>query len=129
MLHSDCASHIPAFRIRGRLCKTNQASNTAFRGFGGPQGMLIANMWMDHGAHALGLAPVDVYEKNMYKAGAVTHFGQAIEGERLEACWQDVMRTSEWRERRAAVDTFNTASRCADRLHRLRLRCNAVQLG
>lgn len=115
ILHADCAAYIPAVRIHGRLCKTNQASNTAFRGFGGPQGMLMANMWMDHGARALGIPAVDLYTKNMYGSGGISHFGQAVDGERVEACWRDVLRTSEWPQRRAAVDAFNKGSRCATR--------------
>jgi xanthine dehydrogenase/oxidase len=113
ILHSDCTAHIPALRIRGRLCRTNQASNTAFRGFGGPQGMLIANMWMDHGARALGMPLAEVFARNMYTAGSVTHFGQSIEGDRLEACWQEVTRSSDWEQRRTAIDGYNAGSRCA----------------
>ena len=54
MTHCDNAYKIPNMNLFGRICKTNQASNTAFRGFGGPQGMMIAEQWITHVAEYLG---------------------------------------------------------------------------
>lgn len=113
ILHSDCAFDIPAVRISGRLCRTNQASNTAFRGFGGPQGMLVANTWMDALARKLGMPVEAVQERNLYAEGAVTHFGQPLVHNRLHACWNGVMESAEWQKRRSAVDVFNQHSRWA----------------
>lgn len=111
LLHSDCTFHIPNMRIRGRLCRTNQASNTAFRGFGGPQGMLVASMWMDAVAQALGMPMHTLQERNMYGEGAITHFGQELVHNRLPACWQRVTDTSAYHRRREEVDAFNAATR------------------
>eukprot|EP00892_Ulva_mutabilis_P007836 jgi/Ulvmu1/5424/UM022_0219.1 len=111
LLHSDCTFHIPNMRIRGRLCQTNQASNTAFRGFGGPQGMLVASMWMDAVAHALGMPLHAVQERNLYGEGAVTHFGQPLVHNRLPACWQQVTEKSNYHVRRKEVGKFNAATR------------------
>ena len=47
LLHSDCCYKVPHMRVRGHMCKTHQASNTAFRGFGGPQGLMFAEMWIE----------------------------------------------------------------------------------
>ena len=78
VLHSDGTYKVPNMRIQARICRTNQASNTAFRGFGGPQGMLVANTWMSHLAGDLGIPFETVQERNMYqKADPVTHFMQA----------------------------------------------------
>jgi xanthine dehydrogenase/oxidase len=54
MTHSDNVYRIPNVRIRGKICKTNLATNTAFRGFGGPQGLLIAEQWINHVSEVLG---------------------------------------------------------------------------
>ncbi len=71
MLHSDNAYHIPAMRITSHRLKTNTQSATAFRGFGGPQGMLGIERVLDHLAHATGLDPVEVRRRNYYADAAV----------------------------------------------------------
>jgi xanthine dehydrogenase/oxidase len=53
-MRSDGTYVVPCVRIQGNLCRTNQASNTAFRGFGGPQGLLFAEMWMERIAREIG---------------------------------------------------------------------------
>ena len=121
MLHSDGTSHLPNVRIRGRLCRTNQASNTAFRGFGGPQGMLVADTWLAHLGHELGLPFEAMQERNMYREGQRTHFGQALEHNRLGKCWAAAKRLSAWGERRAATDAFNAQSRHAATVRRAAL--------
>jgi len=60
MLHADNAYHLPAARITSHRLKTNTQSATAYRGFGGPQGVLGIERVMDHVAHVLGLDPVAV---------------------------------------------------------------------
>lgn len=117
LMHSDCAFHIPNMRIRGRICRTNQASNTAFRGFGAPQGMLVAGIWMDAVSKELGIPLHELQERNMYGEGAVSHFGQEIVHNRLPACWQRLTETSEYDKRRRQVDEFNATTRyrsCSD---------------
>ena len=68
MLHADNAYHLPHVRIESHRLKTNTQSATAFRGFGGPQGMLGMERVMDHIAHDLGLDPVAVRRANYYSA-------------------------------------------------------------
>ena len=68
MLHSDNAYYIPAVRIESHRLRTNTQSNTAFRGFGGPQGMLGIERLMDHVAHVVGRDPVEVRRLNYYRA-------------------------------------------------------------
>lgn len=60
MFHSDNVYVVPNIDIKGNVCKTNITSNTAFRGFGGPQGMLITENWIEHIARVVGKRPEDV---------------------------------------------------------------------
>ncbi|GHG89092.1 aldehyde oxidase [Pseudodonghicola xiamenensis] len=66
MLHADSAYRLPQARIESHRLKTNTQSATAFRGFGGPQGMLGMERLMDHAAHQLGLEPVELRRRNYY---------------------------------------------------------------
>jgi xanthine dehydrogenase large subunit len=72
MLHADNAYWIPAIRIESHRLRTNTQSNTAFRGFGGPQGMVGIERLMDHVAHAVGRDPVEVRRLNYYRAAEAT---------------------------------------------------------
>lgn len=112
MSHSDGSFRLPASRIRGRLCRTNQASHTAFRGFGGPQGMMVCNLWMDHVAKAVGIPLPALQQMNLYRAeGDVTHFGQELSECRLPRCWEEVSAMAGIETQRAEVDAFNATSR------------------
>ncbi len=70
MLHADNAYHIPALRVESHRLRTNTQSATAFRGFGGPQGMLGVERVLDHVAHAVGRDPVEVRRANFYAEAA-----------------------------------------------------------
>ncbi|KUP95087.1 xanthine dehydrogenase molybdopterin binding subunit [Tritonibacter horizontis] len=70
MLHADNAYAIPAIRIESHRLKTNRQSATAYRGFGGPQGMIGMERLMDHAAHCLGFDPVEIRLRNYYDAPA-----------------------------------------------------------
>ena len=67
-------SLIHFYRVVGKACKTNMPSHTAFRGFGGPQGHLIAETWMDHMASVLNKPAHEVREKNLYNEGELTYY-------------------------------------------------------
>lgn len=90
LLSCNNAYRIPHMRVRGRLCRTNLPSNTAFRGFGGPQGMIAAEAWLEHAARTLGLAPEILRARNMYRSGDVTHYGQTIERCTLPRIWREL---------------------------------------
>ncbi|XP_004451136.2 xanthine dehydrogenase/oxidase isoform X2 [Dasypus novemcinctus] len=107
LFHMDNCYKIPNIRGTGRLCKTNLASNTAFRGFGGPQGMFIAEHWMSEVAVTCGLPAEEVRRKNMYKEGDVTHFNQKLEGFTLSRCWEECLANSQYQARRSEVENFN----------------------
>ena len=114
LFHSDGAYKIPNFRARGKCCKTNLPSNTAFRGFGGPQGVLFAEMWMDRVARTLGRTAEEVREANLYEEGEACHFGQVMESSQLRNCWTQATKGgvggASYAERRAAVAAFNAAN-------------------
>uniref|UniRef100_A0A8C6N089 Xanthine dehydrogenase n=1 Tax=Mus spicilegus TaxID=10103 RepID=A0A8C6N089_MUSSI len=107
VFHMDNAYKIPNIRGTGRICKTNLPSNTAFRGFGGPQGMLIAEYWMSEVAVTCGLPAEEVRRKNMYKEGDLTHFNQKLEGFTLPRCWDECIASSQYQARKMEVEKFN----------------------
>ncbi|KAM9177432.1 xanthine dehydrogenase/oxidase-like [Dugong dugon] len=107
LLHMDNCYKIPNIRGTGRLCKTNLPSNTACRGFGGPQGMLIAEYWMSEVAVTCGLPAEEVRKMNMYKEGDLTHFNQKLEGFTLTRCWDECLASSQYQTRKNEVEKFN----------------------
>uniref|UniRef100_A0A5F8H074 xanthine dehydrogenase n=1 Tax=Monodelphis domestica TaxID=13616 RepID=A0A5F8H074_MONDO len=107
LFHMDNCYKIPNIRGIGRLCKTNLSSNTAFRGFGGPQGMLIAEYWMSEVALTCRLPAEEVRRLNMYKEGDLTHFNQKLEGFTLPRCWDECLESSKYHARRNEIETFN----------------------
>ena len=105
--HVDGCYRFPNIHVRGRLAKTNTVSNTAFRGFGGPQGMFIAETYMEEIADHLGI-PVDrLREINMYKPNDRTHFKQALKDWHVPLMYQQVLQGSDYAKRRQAVDEYN----------------------
>nr|DBA27333.1 TPA: hypothetical protein GDO54_011493 [Pyxicephalus adspersus] len=111
LFHMDNAYRIPNIRGTGYVCKTNLPSNTAFRGFGGPQGMMVAEAWMSDIAQVCKLPPEHVRKLNMYKEGDLTYFSQKLEGFNVERCWEECLRNSSYQERKAAIEKFNRQHR------------------
>ena len=112
MFHADNAYFLPEFRILSKRVKTNTVSNTAFRGFGGPQGVLAIERVVDAIAWHLGLDPLDVRKANFYRGGGdVTPYGQTVEDhEVIHRLIEELERTSDYRRRRKEIETFNAAS-------------------
>ena len=111
VFHLDNAYYIPHVEFSGRVAKTNVASNTAFRGFGGPQGMLVIEEIIDRIARTLGLPPEVVRERNLYRGTGetnTTHYGQEIEDNRIERVWQELKASSEFEKRRAEIAEWNS---------------------
>jgi xanthine dehydrogenase large subunit len=112
MFHADNAYHLPAARIVTKRMKTNTVSNTAFRGFGGPQGMLAIERVIDQIAWTLGIDPLDVRKRNLYGPGRdVTPYGMQVTDNILPELIDTLERTSDYRERRKTIAEFNRASR------------------
>ncbi|NIX76925.1 xanthine dehydrogenase molybdopterin binding subunit [Microvirga sp. c23x22] len=112
MFHSDNAYWMPAVHVGSKRLKTNTVSNTAFRGFGGPQGMLAIEHVMDQIAWATGRDPLDVRYANFYTPGQnITPFGMEVEEtDTLFGLVQTLERTSDYRARRAEIAAFNATS-------------------
>jgi xanthine dehydrogenase large subunit len=113
MFHAANAYWLPDVKVASRRLKTNTVSNTAFRGFGGPQGMLTIERVMEAIARERGLDPLDVRKANFYRAGAdKTPFGQTVEDtETLPALIEELEISSDYRARRRQIAAFNAASR------------------
>ncbi|MEO0701202.1 MAG: xanthine dehydrogenase molybdopterin binding subunit [Pseudomonadota bacterium] len=121
MLHADNAYHLPHVRIESHRLKTNTQSATAFRGFGGPQGMVGIERVMDHIAHALGRDPLDVRRANYYRSAAdasgwsvsakmkpqTTPYHMAVEDFILHEMTDRLVDTSDYAARAQAVAAWN----------------------
>ncbi|KAF2141261.1 uncharacterized protein K452DRAFT_318915 [Aplosporella prunicola CBS 121167] len=105
--HIDGVYLIPNVHVRGRVCKTNTVSNTAFRGFGGPQGMFIAETYMEEVADHLGISVDKFRQINMYKAGDITHFNQELKDFYVPLMYEQVQEESEYARRRQEIEEFN----------------------
>ena len=110
LFHADNAYYLPNADLTGLVCKTHKTSQTAFRGFGGPQGMIVIEDVLDRAARTLGLAPELVRERNFYREGQTTHYGQLVkDANRIETIWTQLKASSEFGERRAGIERFNVA--------------------
>lgn len=112
MFHADNAYFYPALHIRSRRLRTDTVSNTAFRGFGGPQGMMFAERMMEEIAIQTGLDPLDVRKRNLYGKGRdVTPYGMKVEDNIAPQVIAALETSSDYRARRKEIDKFNVKSR------------------
>jgi xanthine dehydrogenase large subunit len=108
LCHIDNAYWIPNVRVHGRIAKTNKTSQTAFRGFGGPQGMLVTEDILGRCAPLLGLDPAELRRRNFYQQGQSTPYGQLVRHpERMGRVWDQVLDQSDFARRSADVAEFN----------------------
>ena len=112
MFHAGNGYWLPDVSIATRRLKTNTVSNTAFRGFGGPQGMIAIERVMDAIARERGLDPLDVRKANLLRAGAErTPYDQTVEDyETQRTIIEDLEVSSDYRSRRKQVAAFNASS-------------------
>ncbi|WP_261623470.1 xanthine dehydrogenase molybdopterin binding subunit [Nesterenkonia marinintestina] len=111
LCHIDNAYSIPDVEVQGRIARTNKTSQTAFRGFGGPQGMLIIEDILGRCAPALGVAPDELRRRNLYSAGDITPYGQPVRhAERLEDLWGQLEERGDADRRRREIEEFNAAN-------------------
>ncbi|MFM2243812.1 MAG: xanthine dehydrogenase molybdopterin binding subunit [Verrucomicrobiota bacterium] len=112
LFHLDNAYHIPHVRFRGQVCRTNLTSQTAFRGFGGPQGMLVIEEILARVAEVTGIPPEKVRETNFYHGHGetnTTHYGQEIEDNRIQRIWGELLDQSSFAARRREIDDWNAS--------------------
>ncbi|MBC56318.1 MAG: xanthine dehydrogenase molybdopterin binding subunit [Confluentimicrobium sp.] len=110
MLHADNAYHLPHARIESHRLRTHTQSATAFRGFGGPQGVVGIERVLDHIAHALGKDPLQVRRANFYQNGQTTPYHMVVEDFVLDEMIEELTETAEYHQRRAAIAEWNAAN-------------------
>lgn len=124
MFHSDNAYYLNNATVTGHRCKTHTTSNTAYRGFGGPQGVILAELMMDDIARHLGEDPLTIRKRNLYGIkhdhirtadGEVdernqTHYGQTVEHNVLPELIEELEKTSDYWQRREEIKEFNANS-------------------
>ena len=111
MLHCDNAYYIKNLRVTGQVCKTNTAPSTAFRGFGGPKGMLTIENIMEEVAQTLKKDAFDIRQLNLYQQGNKTHYGQTIEEDLLSKLFHKIRTTSNYDQRRIEINEYNKVSK------------------
>lgn len=112
LCHIDNEYWIPNIRVDGRIAKTNRTSNTAFRGFGGPQGMLVFEDILGRCAPLLGLDGMELRQRNFYRAGQTTPYGQMVRHpERIRQTWDQVVANGDVAVRRREIAAFNATHR------------------
>ncbi|XP_049426123.1 aldehyde oxidase 6 [Epinephelus fuscoguttatus] len=111
LLHFDNAYNIPNLRGHGAACRTNLPSNTAFRGFGVPQSLMVMEIMINDVAMVLGRPADQIREINMYKGPSVTHYKFEFDPENMLRCWEECKGKSDYSARRRAVDQFNQQNR------------------
>ncbi|XBJ24469.1 hypothetical protein VPH35_002343 [Triticum aestivum] len=111
VFHSENVYAIPNIRVSGKVCFTNFPSNTAFRGFGGPQGMLIAENWIHHMATELKRSPEEIKELNFQSEGTELYYGQLLQNCTMHSVWDELKASCNILEARKAVNVFNSENR------------------
>jgi len=116
MLHADNAYFLPAVRVKSFMHKTHTPSNTAFRGFGGPQGMVGMERIIDAIAHHLGLDPVLVRQRNFYPDASrpdplrqMTPYGMEVTDAPINALTDQLITSSDYHARRAQIEAENAS--------------------
>ncbi|HVL21350.1 MAG TPA: xanthine dehydrogenase molybdopterin binding subunit [Amaricoccus sp.] len=109
LFHADNAYYYPAVRLVSKPMKTNTVSNTAFRGFGGPQGLIIAERIMEEIAYALGKDPIEVRRANFYGQGErnVTPYHQTVTDNIIDRVVDELAESADYAARRQAVIDWN----------------------
>lgn len=107
LFHADNAYYYPDVRVSSHPMRTNTVSNTAFRGFGGPQGVIVAERMIEEIAYALGRDPYDIRRKNLYQNGHLTPYHQEITDQILPRIFDELENSSDYHARRQAVLDWN----------------------
>jgi xanthine dehydrogenase large subunit len=109
LFHADNSYFIPNLKVTGTMWKTNLPSNTAFRGFGGPQGMAVIENAIDRIARYLKKDAAEIRYLNFYgeQSRNQTHYGQIIDRNRLFVLWNKLYQSSDYKNRRKSINEFN----------------------
>lgn len=111
LFHATNSYFVPNVRATGYSCKTHLPPNTAFRGFGGPQGMYVIEAAIADAANELNIAPREIQEKNLLTDGDVFPYGQIVEKAEIRNTWTDAKTTFEIEKLEKEVAAFNAANK------------------
>jgi xanthine dehydrogenase large subunit len=111
LFHCTGSYFVPNVKATAYCCRTNIAPNTAFRGFGGPQGMFVIEAALFRAAAALGVSPAELQEKNLLKEGDTFPYGMAAARCSAPICWQEAKSRYDYEKSRARVEAFNSTHR------------------
>lgn len=111
LFHATNSYHIPHVHVVAHSCKTNLPPNTAFRGFGGPQGMFVIEAAIDHAAKELGVESSLIQRKNMMDNGNELAYGQVVTECQAKKCWDEVMEEYKVEAAIKEVELFNRQNR------------------
>jgi len=109
LLHIDNAYFVPNLEVQNYLCKTNTSTSTAFRGFGGNQGMMSIENIIDNISRYLGKDPLEIRKKNFYKKNRrnITHYGMKIEDNVINEIFNKLIKKSNYKKRYSKIKKFN----------------------
>ncbi|MDC0247817.1 xanthine dehydrogenase molybdopterin binding subunit [Pelagibacteraceae bacterium] len=109
LLHIDNAYYLENIFVENYLCKTNTASNTAFRGFGGNQGMMAIENIIDHIASSLKKDSAEIRRRNFYqkKKKNITHYNMKIEDNVIQEIFDQLLKSSNYKSRKLGIKKFN----------------------
>ena len=112
MFHADNSYDLPTVKITSHRYKTHTVSNTAFRGFGGPQGMIGIEKIIEDIAYTLDKDPLDVRLTNAYSDDKdnITPYGQTVKDAVIKQILEELAESSDYRKRRAGIQAYNKAS-------------------
>ena len=113
LLHIDNAYYLENVLVENYLCKTNTASNTAFRGFGGNQGMMVIENIIDHIANSLKKDSAEIRRRNFYqkKKKNITHYNMKIEDNIIQEIFDQLIKSSNYKSRQLSIKKFNVESK------------------
>ncbi len=111
LFHATNSYNIPHVKVMAHSCKTNLPPNTAFRGFGGPQGMFVIEAAIDHAAKALNISPDLIQRKNMMDNGDEFTYGQIVSESQAKNCWDEATDIYNMESVKKEVEWFNEQNR------------------
>jgi xanthine dehydrogenase large subunit len=131
MCHAENAYYIPNIKITGTICKTNLPPNTAFRGFGGPQGIVNMENIIEEIAQYLDKDPFDIRVLNCYGVTErnITPYGQIVENNHLPEIFQDLAKRADYKNRLEQIQVFNQTSSLHQNLYLKGISLTPVKFG
>ena len=111
LFHANNTYFIPNLTATAYSCRTNLPSNTAFRGFGGPQAMFVLEAAIAKAAESLGISASEIQRANLLREGDQFHYGQRAEGCEAEACWTDAANRYDFARLQREAEDFNEKNR------------------